>query len=86
MPWPLRYMPSDLPPLSQSPFSMVRPSGCSQTMSSSFSPLRTAVPVKNRLRWNVGCSRRSRMRAEVNSTSGVSTWSQCTHEISESWA
>jgi len=47
---------------------------------------RTVEPVKNRLRWKVGCSRRSRISAEVNSTSGLSAWSQCTHEMSESWA
>ena len=50
------------------------------------SPVRTVVPVKNRLRRNVGWSRRSRATAAVNSTSGVSTRSQCIQVISESWA
>jgi hypothetical protein len=42
--------------------------------------------LKNRLRRNVGCSRRNRARAAVNSTSGWSTCSQSTHVISLSCA
>ena len=50
------------------------------------SPVRTVLPVKKRLRRKVGCSCRSFATAEVNSTSGLSVLSQCTHAISESWA
>ena len=49
-------------------------------------PVRTVVPVKNRLRRKVGWLWRNRATAAVNSTSGWSALSQWTHEIFESWA
>ena len=75
-------------PLVQSSCSIARPSRCSQTMSLSRfpSPVRTVLPVKKRLRRNVGCRCRSLATAAVNSTSGLSTVSQCIQAISESWA
>jgi len=77
-------------PLVQSPSSIGRPSRCSQTMSlrrsSPSGPVRTVLPVKKRLRWNVGWLLRSLATAAVNSMSGLSERSQCTQLISESWA
>ena len=89
MPSPLRYMPiARVSSARQSPSSIGRPSTCSHTMSfrRSPSPTRTVLPVKKRLRRNVGCALRSFAIAAVNSTSGWSTRSQCTQLISESWA
>ena len=56
------------------------------SLSRSPSPVRTVVPVKKRLRWNVGCSARSLATAAVNSMSGLSASSQWTQLISLSWA
>ena len=88
MPSPLRYIPIALEPLAQSPSSIGWPSSASHTMSlrRSPSPVRTVLPVKKRLRWNVGWLLRRLATAEVNSMSGLSARSQCTQLISESWA
>ena len=52
---------------------------------SARSPMSTGRPSKNCERRNVGCSWRRWVITEVNSTSGVSTFSQLIHVSSLSW-